>query len=187
MDKRSIFDFSSYVMLIIILAMSGLFIYKAISEKIQQPVLVLEQADKPVMLDYSNPAIEKFLPAGSISEQFKQEPLIIKIKKQDGTLEYAAIGKATGHQADISVLVIVNSERKIRDVIVFEQYETPNVYDRLIKNDFFLQFKGKDISESIVLGQGIDAVSKATNSSSGVTRAVANAAISLRTVFSDKE
>jgi len=177
-------DFLSYTMLAIILVMSGLFAYKAISKPSQQstPVPVLEQEVKPVMPGYSNPAIEKFLPAGSKLEQLKQDPLIIKITKQNGTVEYAAIGKASGHLAEISVLVIINSERKIKDVIVIDQHETPNVFDKLIKTDFFSQFIGKDVSENIVLGQGIDAVSKATNSSSGVTRAVASAVASLRMV-----
>jgi len=57
------------------------------------------------------------------------------------------------------------------------------VFDKLFKSEFFSQFNSKDISAEFALGNGIDAVSSATNSSYGVTKAVANAAGALKIVI----
>jgi len=183
MNKRSFLDILSYIMLAAIFFMVSFFIHKAISEPLPIPpfVPVVVQEVKPSLALYSNPAVEKLLPAGTKLEQLQQDPLIIKITNKDGSSEYAAVGKAVGHQSEISVLVIINIEHKITNISIVEQHDTPNVFEKIYKNNFLSQFVGKNIDAGFVLGKGIDAISGATNSSYGITKAVANAAEVLKT------
>lgn len=178
MNKRSFLDILSYIMLVAIFFMVSFFSYKAISEPPQIPpsVPVMIPEVKPAPALYSNPAVEKLLPTGTKLEQLQQDPLIIKITNTDGSSEYAAVGKAMGHQSEISVLVIINIEHKISNIRIVEQHDTPNVFEKIYKNNFLSQFIGKKIDSGFVFAKDIDAISGATNSCYGITKAVANAA-----------
>jgi electron transport complex protein RnfG len=87
------------------------------------------------------------------------------------------VGK--GYSSYIKMLVSVGPDLKIKDVKVLDMNETPGLGDQVLERTFLDQFKGKALSQ-IVLVKGetkenIQAVSGATYSSRGVTNGVKDA------------
>lgn len=84
-----------------------------------------------------------------------------------------------GYSSYIKMLVSLGTDMKIRDVKVLDMNETPGLGDQVLEKSFLDQFKGKSLSQ-IVLVKGetkenIQAVSGATYSSRGVTNGVKDA------------
>ena len=84
-----------------------------------------------------------------------------------------------GYSSFIKMLVSLSPDMKIRDVKVLAMNETPGLGDQVLEKSFLDQFKGKALSQ-IVLVKGetkenIQAVSGATYSSRGVTNGVKDA------------
>jgi electron transport complex protein RnfG len=87
------------------------------------------------------------------------------------------VGK--GYSSYIKMLVSVDTDMKIRDVKILDLNETPGLGDQVLEKTFLDQFKGKGLSQ-IVLVKGetkdnIQAISGATYSSRGVTNGVKDA------------
>jgi electron transport complex protein RnfG len=85
-----------------------------------------------------------------------------------------------GYSSFIKMLVSLSPDLKIRDVKILGHEETPGLGDQVEDKNFLDQFKGKSLSQ-IVLVKGetkenIQAVSGATYSSRGVTKGVKDAA-----------
>jgi electron transport complex protein RnfG len=84
-----------------------------------------------------------------------------------------------GYSSYIKMLVSLDNDMKIRDVKILDMNETPGLGDQVLEKSFLDQFKGKTLSQ-IVLVKGettdkIAAISGATYSSRGVTNGVKDA------------
>jgi len=84
-----------------------------------------------------------------------------------------------GYSSFIQMLVSLSPDLKIRDLKVLGMNETPGLGDQVLEKSFLDQFKGKSLSQ-IVLIKGetkdnIQAISGATISSRGVTNGVKDA------------
>jgi len=84
-----------------------------------------------------------------------------------------------GYSSFIQMLVSLSPDLKIRDLKVLGMNETPGLGDQVLEKNFLDQFKGKALSQ-IVLIKGetkdnIQAISGATISSRGVTNGVKDA------------
>ncbi len=94
-------------------------------------------------------------------------------------VDYIAETAGKGYSSYIKMLVSLGPDMKISDVKVLDMNETPGLGDQILEKSFLDQFKGKSLSQ-IVLVKGetkenIQAVSGATYSSRGVTNGVKDA------------
>lgn len=64
---------------------------------------------------------------------------------------------------------------RLAEVILLSHRETPAFMERLTRGTFFRQFAGKDVTDNFIVGDDIDAVSGATISALGFTKAVREA------------
>lgn len=92
---------------------------------------------------------------------------------------YIASTAGKGYSSYIKMLVSLSPDLKIREVKILGHEETPGLGDQVEDKSFLDQFKGKTLSQ-IVLVKGetkenIQAVSGATYSSRGVTKGVKDA------------
>lgn len=87
------------------------------------------------------------------------------------------VGK--GYSSYIKMLVSLGTDMKIRDVKVLDMNETPGLGDQVLEKSFLDQFKGKSLSQVVLVKgetkENIQAVSGATYSSRGVTNGVKDA------------
>jgi len=84
-----------------------------------------------------------------------------------------------GYSSYIKMLVALTPEMKISDVKVLDMNETPGLGDQVLEKGFLDQFKGKSLSQIVLIKgetkENIQAVSGATYSSRGVTNGVKDA------------
>ncbi len=84
-----------------------------------------------------------------------------------------------GYSSFIQMLVSLNTDMKIRDVKVLSMNETPGLGDQVLEKSFLDQFKGKSISQIVLIKgetkENIQAISGATISSRGVTNGIKDA------------
>ncbi len=84
-----------------------------------------------------------------------------------------------GYSSYIKMLVSLSPDMKIRDVKVLDMNETPGLGDQVLEKSFLDQFKGKALSQIVLIKgetkENIQAVSGATYSSRGVTNGVKDA------------
>ncbi len=87
------------------------------------------------------------------------------------------VGK--GYSSYIKMLVSLTPDMKISDVKVLDMNETPGLGDQVLEKSFLDQFKGKSLSQIVLIKgetkENIQAVSGATYSSRGVTNGVKDA------------
>jgi H+/Na+-translocating ferredoxin:NAD+ oxidoreductase subunit G len=87
------------------------------------------------------------------------------------------VGK--GYSSYIKMLVSVDHDLRIRDVKILDMNETPGLGDQVLEDVFLDQFKGKALSQIVLIKgetkENIQAVSGATYSSRGVTNGVKDA------------
>lgn len=125
---------------------------------------------------YEQADIEKVLPL-AISEatrfeEINSNPLAFRAYKDSEVIGYCALGKASGYQSQIEMLVSIDLKGVVTNVIVFNQSETPSFFYRLIDDKFFSQFLDKNIENGFTLDKEIDAVTGSTVSSLAVTKAI---------------
>jgi electron transport complex protein RnfG len=84
-----------------------------------------------------------------------------------------------GYSSFIQMLVSLNTGMKISDVKVLSMNETPGLGDQVLEKSFLDQFKGKSISQIVLIKgetkENIQAISGATISSRGVTNGIKDA------------
>ncbi len=84
-----------------------------------------------------------------------------------------------GYSSYIKMLVSLGPDMKIRDVKVLDMNETPGLGDQVLEKSFLDQFKGKALSQIVLIKgetkENISAISGATYSSRGVTNGVKDA------------
>jgi Na+-translocating ferredoxin:NAD+ oxidoreductase RnfG subunit len=168
----------AYGMLVAIVLLTAYSLFQAKYSPAPMPAPTTADLSKPEV----DPLIKSLVPEAVEVQQVSQNPWVIKIVKNDGSYMYGASGKGEGHQSEISVLLIMSPDHKIASVAIISQGETPSKFKKLESNNFLSQFNNKDINDGFVAGKNIDTVTGATNSSKGVTAAVANAAESLKSI-----
>jgi electron transport complex protein RnfG len=84
-----------------------------------------------------------------------------------------------GYSSYIKMLVSLDNDMKIRDVKILDMNETPGLGDQVLEKSFLDQFKGKMLSQIVLIKgetkENIAAISGATYSSRGVTNGVKDA------------
>ncbi len=84
-----------------------------------------------------------------------------------------------GYSSFIQMLVSLSPDLKIRDLKVLGMNETPGLGDQVLEKSFLDQFKGKALSQIVLIKgetkENIQAISGATISSRGVTNGVKDA------------
>ncbi len=84
-----------------------------------------------------------------------------------------------GYSSFIQMLVSLTPDLKIRDLKVLGMNETPGLGDQVLEKNFLDQFKGKSLSQIVLIKgetkENIQAISGATISSRGVTNGVKDA------------
>ncbi len=84
-----------------------------------------------------------------------------------------------GYSSFIQMLVSLSPDLKIRDLKVLGMNETPGLGDQVLEKNFLDQFKGKSLSQIVLIKgetkENIQAISGATISSRGVTNGVKDA------------
>ena len=92
---------------------------------------------------------------------------------------YIASTAGKGYSSFIQMLVSLSPDMKINDVKVLSMNETPGLGDQVLEKNFLDQFKGKALSQIVLIKgdtkENIQAISGATISSRGVTNGVKDA------------
>jgi electron transport complex protein RnfG len=133
-----------------------------------------EEALKEMAPDATDPIV----PAGKWSVHNKNFEYF-KATSAGKPVAYIASTAGKGYSSFIQMLVSLSPELKINDVKILSLGETPGLGDQVLEKNFISQFKGKTLSQ-IVLVKGeakdnIQAISGATISSRGVTNGVKDA------------
>ncbi len=100
--------------------------------------------------------------------------------KADGKpVAFIASTAGKGYSSFIQMLVSLSPDLKIRDLKVLGMNETPGLGDQVLEKSFLDQFKGKSLSQLVLIKgetkENIQAISGATISSRGVTNGVKDA------------
>ncbi|HTG00528.1 MAG TPA: RnfABCDGE type electron transport complex subunit G [Nitrospirota bacterium] len=84
-----------------------------------------------------------------------------------------------GYSSFIKMLVSLGPDMKVNDVKVMDMNETPGLGDQVLEKSFLDQFKGKALTQIVLIKgetkENIQAISGATYSSRGVTNGVRDA------------
>lgn len=92
---------------------------------------------------------------------------------------YISSTAGKGYSSFIAMLVSLDTGLKIRDIKILHHGETPGLGDQIEDNNFLGQFKGKSLTQLILLKtetkENIQAISGATISSRAVTNGVKDA------------
>jgi electron transport complex protein RnfG len=135
--------------------------------------------------------IERLSSISKVLPEFNNDPLIDKkaianttfyIGKYNGRITgIACEGTGQGYSGSIRVMVGISPEGEVSGIEILEHLETPGLGSRIENEEFRAQFKGKSLADSKLVNGNlavkndlgdIDALSGATISSRGVTRAV---------------
>lgn len=85
---------------------------------------------------------------------------------------YVLLYKTMGWGGPAMVATKIDTSGHIKEIVVVSHKETPAFYAQLLKNEYFKQFKGKEIGDSFLINEDVNAVSGATISSEGFNKAV---------------
>ena len=109
-------------------------------------------------------------------EKTSNEPLTYRVSEQGETIGYLTIGSEMGYQSTITIAVFIDINGVIIDTRTLSQDETPAFYKRIEELAFLENaFNNKNIRDGFMVDHNVDAVSQATITSKGITRAVHNA------------
>jgi Na+-translocating ferredoxin:NAD+ oxidoreductase RnfG subunit len=86
--------------------------------------------------------------------------------------KYVLLYKTMGWGGPAMVATKIDTSGKVEDVRVVDHKETPAFFTSLLKNEYFIQFIDKNISDRFSLDEDINAVSGATISSQGFNKAI---------------
>lgn len=130
------------------------------------------------------PLVDEVLPG--VARVEARNNIYVGYDKQGELVGYAAVGEAQGYCGAMDVLVGVNPQGVIQDIQVVDHCESPGFF-RLIESQGFVdQFPGKRYDQSLVIGEGLDAVSGATLSAEGIAASARQAMRTLsRTALDD--
>lgn len=99
-------------------------------------------------------------------------PIFVALDENGAVLGYAALGSAPGYGGPIDMLVAIDPAGNIVNTTVVTERESPGFF-RLVKSSELLEgYNGRSVTDSLQLGQDLDAVTGATVSAEGVAAAV---------------
>ena len=99
-------------------------------------------------------------------------PIFVALDESGTVLGYAALGSAPGYGGPIDMLVAIDPSGEIVGTQVVTERESPGFF-RLVKSSEMIEgYNGRSITDSLQLGQDLDAVTGATVSAEGVAAAV---------------
>lgn len=98
---------------------------------------------------------------------------VFKVFKDRELIGWAAVLDEKGMKEPITFLVAIGAEAKVLGVYVLE-YREPHGYE-IREKTFMRQFQGKNINSPLIVGEDIDAVTRATISSKSAAAAVKRA------------
>ena len=95
------------------------------------------------------------------------------------TVAYIASTAGKGYSSYIKMLVSIDKDLKVKNLKVLSHQETPGLGDQILEAPFLEQFKGKSLSQIVLVKtetkENIQAISGATISSRAVTNGVKDA------------
>jgi electron transport complex protein RnfG len=142
---------------------------------------VAEEKEKAEALKEMAPtATDPIKPAGSWISKNQKHYEYFAATSSGKPVAYIASTAGKGYSSYIQMLVSLNTEMKINDLKILHHGETPGLGDQVEDRKLFLdQFKGKDLSQLVLIKgettENIQAISGATISSRAVTNGVKDA------------
>ncbi len=96
------------------------------------------------------------------------------IMENDQEAGYAFIAAGSGYGGEMSIIVGLDTDMRIKDISIISHQETPGLGSKIQEEAFTDQFKGLDITQiDLTRDQGqIDAITGATVSSEAVVQAI---------------
>ncbi len=107
----------------------------------------------------------------AVIEKSSTKPLLFTVTTGTGRF-YVPVESAYGYGGPTVVATEIDEKGQLGRVMVLDHKETPSYFVRVSKSGFFEQFNKKDVGDSFLLSEDIDAVSGATVSSRAFSEAV---------------
>lgn len=152
-----------------------------VTYKYTSPVRFLaEKKEKEEALKLMAPdATDPIVPAGTWTGAKEKSYEYYMATSQGKPVAYIASTAGKGYSSYVAMLVALDIDLKITDVKVLHHGETPGLGDQIEEEVFIGQFKGKSLSQLVLLKtetkENIQAISGATISSRAVTNGVKDA------------
>lgn len=116
--------------------------------------------------------------------KIQSDPDIFKLENDGDTAErFIVVEEGQGYGGPMIVGVIISSDGKIETAELLEHTETPAFLKKVADQGFPKQFRDKAVTNNLVIGDDIDAVSGATISCLGATEAVRKASHLMATKY----
>lgn len=156
-------------------------IIMGVTYKYTSPVrFIAEKKEKEEALKQMAPdATDPILPAGTWSSSHGKPYEYYLATSGGKPVAYISSTAGKGYSSYIAMLVSLDTDFKIRDINILHHGETPGLGDQIEAPNFIGQFRGKSLSQIILLKtetkENIQAISGATISSRAVTNGVKDA------------
>jgi Na+-translocating ferredoxin:NAD+ oxidoreductase RnfG subunit len=125
--------------------------------------------------------LQQAMPGATLSrsDAHRELPIVYRFERK-GELSPEVVVMADGVGYGGPVVVGVRARRteeggKLSEILLLDHKETPSFMNRVSQGKFFRQFAGKSVSDNFIVGDDIDAVSGATVTSEGLTKAIRQA------------
>lgn len=143
-----------------------------------------EEALKEMAPDATDPIV----PAGNWSNHRKSYEYF-KATSGSKAVAYISSTAGKGYSSYVLMLVSLDTDMKIKGIKILHHGETPGLGDQVEDNNFLDQFKGKSLSQLVLVKsetkENIQAISGATISSRAVTNGVKDAVQTLVDKYGD--
>ncbi len=152
-----------------------------VTYKYTSPVrFVAEKKEKEEALKAMAPdATDPIVPAGNWSSSHGKPYEYYMATAGGKTVAYISSTAGKGYSSYIAMLVSTDIDLKVKDVKILHHGETPGLGDQVEEMSFIDQFKGKSLTQLVLLKtetkENIQAISGATISSRAVTNGVKDA------------
>lgn len=152
-----------------------------VTYKYTSPVrFIAEKKEKEEALKAMAPdATDPIVPAGNWSSSHGKPYEYYKATAGGKPVAYISTTAGKGYSSFIAMLVSLDIDLKIKDVKILHHGETPGLGDQVEEKSFIDQFKGKSLSQIVLLKtetkENIQAITGATISSRAVTNGVKDA------------
>jgi len=156
-------------------------IIMGVTYKYTSPVrFIAEKKEKEEALKQMAPdATDPIIPAGNWTDSHGKTYEYYQATSQGKPVAYVASTAGKGYSSFVAMLVSLDTGMKISDVKILHHGETPGLGDQVEDKGFIGQFKGKSLSQLVLLKtetkENIQAISGATISSRAVTNGVKDA------------
>ena len=86
--------------------------------------------------------------------------------------QFVVVNGQHGYGGPVALATVVDAAGRIQDIIVTDHKETPAFFQKIQKNHFFDQYRGKQITTPLILGKDIEVVSGATVSATAFSKSI---------------